>query len=67
MNKVIANFINHETAMMSSVQRKQDDTFIVHLADLDSDSRVPPSRIFKDADVATKYAEFVVGKGGVKC
>lgn len=67
MNQVIANFINHETAMMSSVQRKQDNSYIVHLADLDSDSRVPPSRIFKDLDVATKYAEFVVGKAGVRC
>lgn len=67
MNQVIANFINHETAMMSSVQRKQDSSYIVHLADLDSDSRVPPSRIFKDLDVATKYAEFVVGKAGVQC
>jgi hypothetical protein len=67
MTQSIANFINRDTSIMSSVHEKPDGTFIVHLADLELDYRFPPSRIFKTRDLATHYAEFVVGKAGVRC
>jgi hypothetical protein len=60
MNNHLMEFVNHETNMMSCVQRRDRGDYIVHLADLDSDMRVPPSRIFKDIDAAETYAKQLV-------
>jgi hypothetical protein len=61
----IINFIDHDTAMMSSVHQKMDGRFIVHLDDLDSDMRVQPSRIFDNVDKAATYAKSLVGMAAV--